>query len=633
MADIVKEIEITAAVSADYQNAFKAASGIARDSARELSALTKREADLQKLLDMSSRQAEASASGNAKAAEKLAASYDALAQKLGLVDKTAAGVSAELKEIGSRKKDVTALMTAAKRQESLGKLSKDIKSYSDAVKKFKDPALSKQLDALKKKFVSLGGSIPSEKKLSFFTKAKDALVGMPGPIGAVSKSFAGLGAVGAAAGVAAIGAAAVAAAKKMWDLGVSTASLGNQIAKTSQQLGISSDAFQELSWAVGLGGASEQDLASGLKSLNRQMASAVSGNAAAIKSFKRLGISLDEVKSMNAEEMFSRVSDALAGFEDVEDLTDVTDKLFGGGGAKLVNAIKGGSDALADMRKEARDAGYVLSKGDLAQAETVSDNIARAQMQLSAVTRELGVNALPVVNDVLTDFVQLMRDNRETIVEFAKGAGAAFKGVGSVLAIAMRAAVVATKVIQGGHEFWVSAFADFFSFADEKITWFSDAITSIPGRVSARVSEITAAVSRFVDDTVGYIYAIPDRVSNFFSGVLDSVSEWFSDIKGRAVSWVSGLIEDLKSYIMSGVRGLAGSLSQVPLIGRLFDGSAQVPAGGSGGVTINVQNSIDARGAAPGAGADVGRALSSAARPSGDSVASAFLRYSGLSYD
>ncbi|MBR4636175.1 MAG: hypothetical protein IKO51_07420, partial [Clostridia bacterium] len=86
MADVVKEIEITAALSADYQDAFKAASSIASSSAKELSQLTKRETELQKMLELSSKSAQAAADGNAKDAEKLTAEYDKLAQKLGLVD-------------------------------------------------------------------------------------------------------------------------------------------------------------------------------------------------------------------------------------------------------------------------------------------------------------------------------------------------------------------------------------------------------------------------------------------------------------------------------------------------------------------------------------------------------------------
>ena len=104
MADIVREIEITAALSSDYQAAFNAASSIARSTSAELDKLTKREADLAKMTEIAGKAAAASAENDAKAVEKLQGEYNKLADKLGLVDRSAEGVAAELKRVGDSKK-------------------------------------------------------------------------------------------------------------------------------------------------------------------------------------------------------------------------------------------------------------------------------------------------------------------------------------------------------------------------------------------------------------------------------------------------------------------------------------------------------------------------------------------------
>ena len=125
MADITREIEITAALSSDYQAAFNAATNIARSTANELSALTKREADLARMTEIAGRSAKASADGDAKAVERLNAEYSRLANRLGLVDKSAEGLQAELKRVGARRAEIEALNRSASRSAEIGRLKKE----------------------------------------------------------------------------------------------------------------------------------------------------------------------------------------------------------------------------------------------------------------------------------------------------------------------------------------------------------------------------------------------------------------------------------------------------------------------------------------------------------------------------
>lgn len=651
MADVVKEIEITAALSADYQDAFKAASSIASSSAKELSQLTKRETELQKMLELSSKSAQAAADGNAKDAEKLTAEYDKLAQKLGLVDTTAEGVAAELKKVGDQKKEVSALNESAKKSAAFGKLAKDIQTYSKAAKSTKDPAIIKQLDLMKKKFKEMGGVIPSEKKLGFFAGVKKGLADLPGPIGKVASGFGGLSKASlVVGGFAAVGAAAVAATKKIWDLGVSVINTADSIAKTSKQLGINAEAYQEFAWAVGLGGASEQDLSSGLQQLNKQMEAAQNGNAKAAKAFKSLGISMDEVKSMNTEEMFVRISDALAGVEDSTSKAKTMSDLFGGSSAKLTEAIKGGSAALEEMRKEARESGYVLSNEDLARAEEASDNFSRAQMQLKGVMNTIGVEVMPTINEVLTEFVQLMRDNKDDIKKFAAVLADGFRIAGKVMIGVMKAVPVIIQVVQNAREFWIETFAEGFAAADRGISAVIDAFgtakdfvvgvfdtvssaaTAAFGFVVEKVETVKTFLFDAFDAVKAWVLGLPETVAGVFTSIKDTIETWWGGLKDSASSWVRSIVDSLVNFIMEKVSWLADSLKSIPIVGSLLDGDSPMGAGGGGSVTINVNNSVDARGAAPGAGAEISRAVQASSGQSGQAVAAAMANYQSLSY-
>lgn len=613
MADITREIEITAALSSDYQASFKAASSIARDTASELAKLSKRESDLARMTEIAGKSAQASAAGDAKAVASLQKEYEKLADKLGLADRSAEGLAAELARVGAQRRQIEALNRSASRSAEIGRLARRIQEYTAASRQVRDPAIQAALERVQRRFRELGGVIPRQRETretsGFFSALRDGAMRAPGPLGDLFRSASSVGggltkftggAMVAVGAIAAVTAAVVGATKAMWEFGKQTIDEADKIAKTSRQLGIASDAYQELAYAVGMGGASEQDFSSALQQLNKQMEAAAGGNKKAMTAFKDLGISMREVKSMNAEEMFVRISDALSGVDDVASKTRTTMALFGSGGTKVATAIADGSEALEKFRKEAREAGYVLDSDALANAEEAGDNFARAQLQLQGVIRQLGVEAMPVMNEALTEFITLLRDNKDDIKEFASFMGDVFTGSIRLLVNSVKALRVVFKSFVNGIEYWQEQFAAFLTNTDRGISATVDFIKNIPTALSTAVG------------------ALVGKISGMLESARNMVSEWISSVADYAVD-----------FILDKVRSLASALSDTPIIGGLLE---KVFPSGAGPTTIVVNTSVDARGAAPGAGADVDRAVTAAAGASGEAVADAIAGYTRLSY-
>jgi hypothetical protein len=361
---------------------------------------------------------------------------------------------------------------------------------------------------------------------------------------------------------------------------------------------------------------------------------------------------MSEIKSMNTEEMFVRISDALSNVDDVAAKTKTTIDIFGSSGTKLATAIKGGSAALEDMRKEARDSGFVLDDEALTNAEKATDNFARAQMSLKGVLNTIGVEAIPAINDLLTDFAQAIKDNRDSIRDFAKAMITGFRFAGKVVKGLFTGISVGVQVIKGAHEFWVGAFADLFQSIDNGATRVKDFIVDVKDTVvatyDAAVQGVATAIGLVVDkftafrdwgsglvtEVISWVMAIPERLSSALDGALTSIEVWWSDLKSSAKSWVVGIIDDLTDSIMRKLLWLSDALSQIPIIGSLISGdSAQAKAiAGGGTVTIQVNNAVDARGAAPGAGAEIRRAVQASGGEAGATVAAALAQYQGLSY-
>lgn len=593
MADVVRKIEITAALSNDYQAAFKAAADVARDASKQIQDLTKREQDLQKLAALDAQRAAAAQEGNAKAADKAAADYAKLAAKLGMVGRSAADIEAELKAIGEQKASVETLNKAASRQAAFGKTAQNIERLSLAYKKTKDPALLKALEQQQKKFREMGGVVP--KTTRALNGLGASLARIPGPIGSTVRSLQGLGQVlrgpmGVVAGISGLAVAAVAVTKKLWDMGTAAIKSGDKIIKTADALGISTDAYQELSYAMQRGGASAEDFDTALKHIQEQMGAAVQGQSRAKKAFAAFGISMDDIKSMNAEEMFYRISESIAAIPDPAKRMRASVQLLGGAGDKMAHAMRGGAAGLDELRKAARATGNVRSRKELENAAEAADKLLDAQLALKGAFNDVAYAVMPEMIGMLQEFAGYIRENKGAVAEFARAAAFAMKGV----AAAIKVPYVLVQSFTEGIKFWRDAFVQF-------------------GR----------SMVKLFDDFMDLLKPFQDAFAKVIGWVVDSFKsaiEWITE----KVKWIIDKVKAVRDWI-------AGEEGNAPA--PVISGAA-VPAQGGGGRAgapqVTVQVSVDARGGSSETGAAVQRALAQSSSATTQGVERALNRYGEL---
>lgn len=586
MADVVRKIEITAALSPDYQSAFKAAAGIAKDTSAQISALTKRELDLQKLLALDAQRAAAAQSGNAKEADKASAAYDKLAQKLGVAGQSAEQLQIELKEIGEQRVDLEKLNKSASNQAALGQAAADVKRLSEAYKRFKDPNLLKALEQSKKRFAALGGAVPKEKQLRAFNGLGERLQRIPGPVGQIARSFAGLksvlsGPTGVVAALSGIAVASVAAAKKLWDMGVAAVKSGDKVIKTADALGISTDAYQELSYAMQRGGASAEDFDAALKHVEQQMGAAVQGQSKAVKAFSQFGITVKDIEGMNAEEAFYAIADGISKIEDPSKRMKASLQLLGGSGEKVAHAMRGGADGLDELRKAAKATGNVRSRKELEQSANAADMLLDAQLSLKGAFNDIAYEVMPTVIGVLKDLAGWVRDNREGIRQFAETAGTFMRGFAKVVSVAFSGISAGIKIVAEGISFWQDKFAAFCE-------WISGVFTGVK------------------DAIVGAFKAAFDWISS----VIDGIVGRFRKVK----EWVTGEDEEYAPVITSATP----------------EERAAARAARARQQQIQVNVNVDARGGDSATGAAVQRALSKSQSATAQGVERALNQYGAL---
>lgn len=198
---------------------------------------------------------------------------------------------------------------------------------------------------------------------------------------------------------AAIGTAAVSAAGGMYKMATSAASVADDVDKMSQKIGVSREAYQELSFALSQSGTDVSKLQAGLKTLSAQ---AEKGN----DYFQQLGISLTDVNgnAKTQEQLFFDVTNALQKMEAGTEKTTIATTLLGKSGTELMPLFNGAAGSLDEMRQQAHDLGLVLEDDVINNGVNLTDALDQMKRSLSSVMTQLGGRLMPIVEQA-ADFI------------------------------------------------------------------------------------------------------------------------------------------------------------------------------------------------------------------------------------
>ena len=163
----------------------------------------------------------------------------------------------------------------------------------------------------------------------------------------------------------------------------------DELAKTSQQIGVPVKALSELRHAANLSGVSMSDLERGLRNTGRTM----SNNA---ERFEELGVAVrnSDGSMRDTMDVFNETADVLAGMEDGAEKTALAMQLFGErAGPGLIPLLNQGQEAIAEMRREAEAMGLSVSEDTAQSVQAFNDNMSRLSGTLTGfaqiITSEL----------------------------------------------------------------------------------------------------------------------------------------------------------------------------------------------------------------------------------------------------
>ena len=210
---------------------------------------------------------------------------------------------------------------------------------------------------------------------------------------------------------------------------------GDELDKTSQQLGLSVEALQRWRFVAERSGVSTEQLNVAVRTLTRNAGFAAHGTGEAVRAFQTLGISLRDSGGnvLESNALLEESVRALASVENSTERAALASRLFGESGAQLLPIINAGEDGIARLNAQFVALGGGMSQEATEAAAEAADAIANFEVATTSLKGQLAASFLPTLTRVI-----------QGVVDIAQRANAALRR-----SSALQVAFAALKVTAG----------------------------------------------------------------------------------------------------------------------------------------------------------------------------------------
>jgi hypothetical protein len=221
----------------------------------------------------------------------------------------------------------------------------------------------------------------------------------------------------------------------------------DNLAKTADKLGVTTEALAGFRHAAELSGVSTTAFDKALQNMGVQVANAAKGTGLAVRALDDLGINALALSKLPLDQQMVEVAKAMEGVETQSEKVRIAYELFGARGVGVLNMMKNGADAMQSMAKEAETLGIALSRVDAAMIEEANDNVTRAKGVFEGFGNQIAVELSPLISELASNFYQTALDSNEAGNVGSRVAQALVKGFGHVANAAL-GIKIAVKGIQ-----------------------------------------------------------------------------------------------------------------------------------------------------------------------------------------
>lgn len=186
---------------------------------------------------------------------------------------------------------------------------------------------------------------------------------------------------------------------QIYNMGKSVASSLNDIDRMSKVAGLSTDAFQKMTFAAKMTDIEAGDLAVGLKKLSTSMDEASRGTGEAVGWFSTMGISVKTAAGglKPLDKIMGEIADKFSQWEDGPRKIAIAVDLFGKSGQNLIPYLNQGADGLKRFYEEAERLGVVLDERLIGKGSELEDKFKRIGAEASAMWKRFVVGVYEAI--------------------------------------------------------------------------------------------------------------------------------------------------------------------------------------------------------------------------------------------
>lgn len=305
----------------------------------------------------------------------------------------------------------------------------------------------------------------------------------------------------------------------------------------SEKTGIAIETLAGIQHVSEAAGVSFDDVSTALSKLSKNQALAAEGSKAQEDGFKRIGISVAQLKTLSPEQLFYRVADAMANAKNHAEANASAFALLGRGGAALIPIFQQDSQELKKMVDEAAQASGITKEA--------ADAAREWQAQVANLTEALRSGLIPVM-EVIPTILRAIEGLGADTAMVARDLGAAIGGI--ALAIYENFSGIAKQMDDVVHGRFRQMVADGKQTAD-------DVTSSLKG-IADRFKDswqTDAASIKQIWSSVKPLKPATDDLSDLGKSADDSLKKYQAAILDAQTSVGNAVIELLKQQALQRV--------------------------------------------------------------------------------
>ncbi len=196
----------------------------------------------------------------------------------------------------------------------------------------------------------------------------------------------------------------------------------DQLAKTSDALGIQQERLQALQHVGELNGVTTTQLNTSLQRMQKNLGDAAKGSGESALALHQLGINIGEITKLSPDKQIDLLANSLTNVELQTDKARLAQNIFGRNGVrvlKVLEALK--KDGLEPTAQALSDMGIALNRVDTAKVESANDAIFKTQQVIEGLVNKLTIALAPVLEELSNDFISMAKDSKGFADDIATG--------------------------------------------------------------------------------------------------------------------------------------------------------------------------------------------------------------------